>query len=84
VKKIKNAILLQGIYCKGENMEMPPFVRLELINKADELVKFARSIFNEKRSETLRKAAKIYKDTTLSLLAENIEKEADDWDIWIN
>lgn len=65
-------------------MEMPPFIRLELINKADELVKFARSIFNEKRSEHLRKAAKIYRETTLSLLAENIEKEADDWDIWIN
>ena len=65
-------------------MGMAPFVRLELISKADELVKFARAIFNEKRSETLRKAAKIYKEATLSFLAEQIEKEADDWDIWFN
>lgn len=63
-------------------MGMAPFVRLELIQKADELVKFARSIFDEKRSEMLRKAAKLYKEATLSFLAETIEKEADDWDIW--
>lgn len=63
-------------------MGMAPFVRRELIEKADELVKFARSIFNEKRSQTLRKAAKMYKEATLSFLAELIEKEADDWDIW--
>jgi hypothetical protein len=63
---------------------MAPFIRIELINKADELVKFARSIFNEKRSVTLRKAAKLYRDATLSFLAEIIEKEADDWDIWIS
>ena len=61
---------------------MAPFLRLEVINRADELVKFARAIFNEKRSSTLRKAAKLYRDATLSFLAEQIEKEADDWDIW--
>lgn len=63
-------------------MGMAPFIRIEVINKADELVKFARSIFDDKRSATLRKAAKLYKDATLSFLAEMIEKEADDWDIW--
>jgi hypothetical protein len=63
-------------------MGMAPFVRRELIEKADELVKFARAIFNSKRSETLRKAAGMYREATLSMLAEFIEKEADDWDIW--
>lgn len=63
---------------------MVPFVRREKIEKADELVRFARSLFNDKRSETLRKAAKLYKDSTLSVLAEKINKEADDWDIWID
>jgi vacuolar-type H+-ATPase subunit H len=61
---------------------MAPFVRREMIEKADELVRFARSVFNEKRSETLRKAAKLYRDATLSVLAEKIDKEADDWDVW--
>ena len=61
---------------------MAPFVRKELVDKGDELVKFARNVFNEKRSELLRKAAKLYKEATLSLLAENTEKEADDWDTW--
>lgn len=63
-------------------MGMAPFVRREIIEKADELVRFARTIFNEKRSETLRKAAKMYRETTLSIMADLIEKEADDWDIW--
>lgn len=63
-------------------MGMAPFVRRELIDKADELVRFARTIFDSKRSETLRKAARMYKEATLGFLAEMIEKEADDWDIW--
>jgi hypothetical protein len=63
-------------------MGMAPFVRRELIEKADELVKFARSIFSHKRSETLRRAAKMYREATLTFLAETIEKEAEDWDIW--
>jgi hypothetical protein len=69
-------------YMGVENMGMAPYVRKELIEKADEIVKFARSVFSEKRSETLRKAAKMYKEATLSFMAEIIEKEADDWDIW--
>lgn len=63
-------------------MAMAPFLRRELIEKADELAKFARSIFGQKRSETLRRAAKMYRDATLTFLAEIVEKEADDWDIW--
>lgn len=63
-------------------MGMAPFVRKEIIEKADELVRFARTIFNEKRSDTLRKAAKMYREATLGVMAEKIEKEADDWDIW--
>lgn len=63
-------------------MGMAPFVRRELIEKADELVRFARTLFNSKRSDTLRKAARMYKEATLSFLAEMVEKEADDWDIW--
>lgn len=63
-------------------MGMAPFVRRELIDKADELVRFARTIFDSKRSETLRRAAKMYREATLTTLGEIIEKEADDWDIW--
>jgi len=66
----------------GGNMGMAPYVRKELIEKADELVRFARSVFGDKRSEILRKAAKMYKEATLSTMAEIIEKEADDWNIW--
>lgn len=63
-------------------MAMAPFVRRELIEKADELVRFSKTIFGEKRSEILRKAAKMYREATLSFMADLIEKEADDWDIW--
>lgn len=63
-------------------MGMAPFVRRELIDKADELVRFARTILNSKRSETLRRAAKMYREATLGFLADMIDKEADDWDIW--
>jgi len=63
-------------------MGMAPFVRRELIEKADELVRFARTIFDSRRSETLRKAARMYREATLTFLAEVIDKEADDWDIW--
>lgn len=63
-------------------MGMAPFVRRELIEKADELVRFARTLMDSKRSESLRKAAKIYREATLSFLADLIEKEADDWDMW--
>ena len=64
-------------------MSMAPFVRNELIGRADEIVKFSKTVFSQKRSELLRSAAKLYKEATLTLLAEKIEKEADDWDIWI-
>lgn len=63
-------------------MGMAPFVRNELIGRADEIVKFSKTIFDEKRSELLRKAAKLYREASLTLMAEKIEKEADDWDIW--
>ena len=63
---------------------MAPFVRKELIEKADELVNFARSMLDEKRSKMLRKAANLYKEATLSFLAEKVSKEADDWDAWVN
>jgi hypothetical protein len=56
--------------------------RMQLISKADELCEFARKIFNEKRVEMLVKAARLYKEATLSLMAEKIEKEASDWQIW--
>lgn len=58
--------------------------RMQLIRKADELVEFARKVFNDKRIELLRKAAQFYKEATLGFLAEKIEKEADDWEIWFN
>ena len=60
---------------------MAPFVRKEVIERADQLVTFARTLFNEKRSESLRKAAKLYKDATLSRMSEMITREADDWDL---
>jgi hypothetical protein len=81
-KKNNKRFVFTNIYCEDKSMGMAPFIRIEVINKADELVKFARSIFDEKRSSNLRKAAKLYRDATLSFLAEIIEKEADDWDIW--
>lgn len=62
-------------------MGMAPFVRRELIEKADELVRFARTLVDHKRGENLRRAAKMYREATLSFLADLIEKEADDWDV---
>lgn len=61
---------------------MKELSKVQLINKADEICEFARKIYNEKRSELLRKAAGFYKEATLSFLAEKIEKEADEWDKW--
>lgn len=63
-------------------MGMAPFVRRELIEKADELVRFARTLFDSKRSEVLRKASKMYREATMGFLADLIDKEADDWDVW--
>ncbi|NDD52910.1 hypothetical protein EBZ39_03350 [bacterium] len=65
-------------------MGLAPFVRNELIERADEIARLARASADEKRSEMLRKAAKIYKEATLGLMAEVVEKEADDWDIWFS
>jgi hypothetical protein len=62
-------------------MGMAPFIRRELIEKADELVRFSNSVFSNKRVEILRKAAAMYREATLSVLADKTEKEADDWDI---
>lgn len=64
-------------------MGMAPFVRRELIEKADEVVRLARTLFDSRRGENLRKAAKMYREATLTFLAEMVEKEADDWDIWL-
>lgn len=61
-------------------MGMAPFVRNELIERADELARFARTIVTDKRTELLRKAAELYKKSSLGLLAEITNKEADDWD----
>jgi hypothetical protein len=61
-------------------MGMAPFVRKELIERADEIVRVARSLLDSKRSENLRKAANIYREATLSILANKIDKEADRWD----
>lgn len=58
--------------------------RIELIYKADEIYKFAQSIFNEKRTELLKKAAEYYRAATLSLLAEKLEKEAEEWEKGLN
>lgn len=73
----------------GVFMGMAPFVRNELIERADELVRFARTIFTEKRTEMLRKAANLYKDASMSQMSEITNQEADKWDsmsddIWIS
>lgn len=60
---------------------MAPFIRREMIERADQLVIFARTLFNEKRSESLRKAAKLYKEATLSHMSDIIMREADEWDL---
>jgi len=65
---------------EGWIMGMAPFVRRELIEKADETVRLARSMSDWRRSATLKKAAEMYRQATLSLMAEIIEEEADDWD----
>ena len=61
-------------------MGMVPFVRRELIERADEIVRLARTLLDSKRSDNLRKAASIYREATLSLLAKKLEREADRWD----
>lgn len=59
---------------------MAPFVRNELIERADELVRFSRSIVTDKRTELLKKAAEFYRKASLSFLADLTNKEADDWE----
>jgi len=61
-------------------MGMAPFVRNELIERADELARFARTVLTDKRIELLRKAAELYKNASLSMLSEITNKEADDWE----
>jgi hypothetical protein len=61
---------------------MTELSRMQLIQKADEICEFARKIFNNKRAELLRKAAQFYKEATLSVMAEKVEKEAADWEMW--
>lgn len=61
-------------------MGMAPFVRNELIERADELVRFARTVLDDKRGQLLRRAANLYKEATLGTMAEIISKEAEDWD----
>lgn len=58
---------------------MAPFVRKELIERADELVRFARTVLDGKRVELLKRAAGLYKEATLGAMAEIIEQEAEDW-----
>lgn len=61
---------------------MEKLSRMQMIQKADKMSEFSRKILNEKRTGLLRQAAQLYKDATLSLMAEAIEKEADNWEIW--
>lgn len=63
-------------------MGLAPFVRNELVERADEIVRIARATTDRTRSVMLKNAAKIYREATLGLMAEKVEKEADDWDIW--
>jgi hypothetical protein len=70
------------LHIQHEVRIMTNLSRMQLIKKADEICEFARKIFNEKRVELLRKAAELYKQATLSLMAEKVEKEADNWEIW--
>lgn len=59
---------------------MNPKERNEIISRADEILSFAKKIFSDKRSELLRKAAALYKEATLSRMAEILEKEAIEWE----
>lgn len=59
---------------------MNPKERNEIISRADEILGFAKKIFSDKRSELLRKAATLYKEATLSKMAEILEKEAIEWE----
>jgi len=62
---------------------MTPFVRNEIIEMADDLVNLSKTLFDLKKIEVLRRAAKLYKESTLSIMAEIIEKEANYWSIWL-
>lgn len=61
-------------------MSTPPIFRKELIDRADGIVRIARSIPAHKRAEEFRKAARLYREATLGLMADMIEEEADDLD----
>ncbi len=58
--------------------------RIKIIKKADEICDFARKLYDSKRSSTLRKAASLYEKATLSYLSKKINKEADEWDKFID
>lgn len=59
-------------------------VRIKNIEKADQIYVFSHEIFSSKRVELLRKAAKLYRDSSLSFLADEVEKEANIWEQWSN
>lgn len=58
---------------------MAPFVRKELIERADELVRFARTVLDDKRFELLMRASGLYREATLGMMADIIESEAEEW-----
>jgi hypothetical protein len=62
-------------------MSLPPIFRKELIERADGIVRIARSKPEKKRAEEFRRAAKLYREATLGLLAEMLEEEADELDV---
>lgn len=84
-QKIHINLFMMNKYLKTIQHEvriMSELSRMQLIQKADEICEFARKIYNNKRVELLRKAAGFYREATLSLLAEKVEKEASDWESW--
>lgn len=61
-------------------MSLPLIFRKELIERADGIVRIARSTSEKKRAEEFRRAARLYREATLGLLAEMLEEEADELD----
>lgn len=59
-------------------------VRIKNIERADQIYAFSHEIFSSKRVELLRKAAKLYRDSSLGFLADEVEKEANIWEQWSN
>jgi hypothetical protein len=78
---MQNGTYIQLIPLRFTHMSLPPIYRRELIERADGIVRIARSMPKEKRSDDLRRAARLYREATLGLMADIIDEEADELEL---